>query len=254
LNNAEITPPSISNHSCDGTKWLGAAYFLACLLVFIRDEFLRPESRDQWAIINLIPHFSLAWWLAGALTLLCIWLFEASFRINKHLEAEKAEIEARFRAETEKRARLSIGDPYFVLDEWSDVCWKIKIHNSGASAAHVQMNLCDISPPPKNQVWAADYPYRIVQPGLTLDLNECQINRGNDAIFDLTRVCEAANRTGFLMTLDTRMPGSQVQIEQEEQWEMKYEVTAENADKVELALQMTANTKGIVLKRIPRLP
>jgi hypothetical protein len=35
---------------------------------------------------------------------------------------------------------------------------------------------------------------------------------------------------------------------------MKYEVTAENADMVELALQMTANTKGIVLKRIPRLP
>jgi hypothetical protein len=135
-------------------------------------------------------------------------------------------------------------------DACDDVVWKIKIHNSGASAPHVQMNLCNVSLPLKSQVWAADYTYRIVQPGLTLDSNECQINRGNDAIFDLTRVCKAANGGGFLMTLDTRMPGSQVQIEQGEQWEMKYEVTAENADKVELTLRMTANTKGIVFKRV----
>ena len=89
-----------------------------------------------------------------------------------------------------------------------------------------------------------------MQPGLTLDSNECQINRDSYATFDLTFVRKAANGTGFLMTLDTRMPGNGVQIEQREQWEMKYEVTAENADKVELTLQMTANTKGIVFKRV----
>jgi hypothetical protein len=41
-------------------KWLVGAYTLVGLGVFVRDEIWRPENRDQWAIINLIPHFSLA--------------------------------------------------------------------------------------------------------------------------------------------------------------------------------------------------
>ncbi len=48
-------------------KWIGLAYSLAGLYVFIRDEFWRPtNTTGKWSIINMIPHLSLAWWFFGA--------------------------------------------------------------------------------------------------------------------------------------------------------------------------------------------
>lgn len=70
------------------TKWLGVSYQLACFFIFVRDELWHPKNPDQWEIINMIPHLSLAWWLVGTLTLLCAWVFEASFRAFRRLEDE----------------------------------------------------------------------------------------------------------------------------------------------------------------------
>jgi hypothetical protein len=66
-------------------KWLNAFYQLASFFIFVRSEFWHPKNPKQWEIINMIPHLSLAWWLVGSLALLCAWIFEASFRINKRL-------------------------------------------------------------------------------------------------------------------------------------------------------------------------
>jgi len=58
-------------------------YAAAGLYVLVRDEFWRPKHADTWAIFNMIPHLSLAWWLVGALAIVCLWLFEASFRVQR---------------------------------------------------------------------------------------------------------------------------------------------------------------------------
>jgi hypothetical protein len=146
------------------------------------------------------------------------------------------------------RAQLSVSDPYFVYDASGGI-WKIKIRNDGASAAHVQMTLCNITPRPKSPFWSHDFPYRILQDGSTLDSNECHIHRGSDAIFEVTRIWPASG-IGFLTSLNTRIPGNQVLIETDERLEMKYEITAENSDVLGFILRMHANTEGIVFERI----
>jgi hypothetical protein len=101
-----------------------------------------------------------------------------------------------FREQT--RPLLSISDPYLVKDTGLGASWKVGIHNVGASAASVHLNLCKIDPPPKSRYLPADYPYRLVQSGLTLDSNECQINQGGAAVFEITKIWTAAHDTGRL--------------------------------------------------------
>jgi hypothetical protein len=49
-------------------------------------------------------------------------------------------------------AILEIGNPYSVSNSsFGGIRWMIKIHNTGASADNVHMNLCDISPRPRSQ-------------------------------------------------------------------------------------------------------
>jgi hypothetical protein len=36
----------------------------------------------------MIPHISLAWWVAGALAIICFWIFEASFRLTRRLKGK----------------------------------------------------------------------------------------------------------------------------------------------------------------------
>ncbi len=74
-------------------KWLGAIYALATLFVFVRDEIWRPNSVEQWRVINMIPHLSLAWWIIG-LVILCLWTFEASFKMTTRLEEKVKNFEA----------------------------------------------------------------------------------------------------------------------------------------------------------------
>jgi len=66
-------------------KGLGVLYALAALYDFIRDDLWRPKDPEKWAILKLMPHLSPAWWGAGALAVLCVWMFEASFRITTRL-------------------------------------------------------------------------------------------------------------------------------------------------------------------------
>ncbi|HEY1806071.1 MAG TPA: hypothetical protein VGG45_16475 [Terracidiphilus sp.] len=71
-------------------RWIGGAYFLLALYVFIRDDFWLPTDTSKWWIISMIPHLSLSWWLFGAALILCFWIFEASFRLYAKAKSEIA--------------------------------------------------------------------------------------------------------------------------------------------------------------------
>lgn len=182
------------------------------------------------------------------LNLICaqyrIWIEERAARIKA--VAQVAELTAR-------HAQLSVGDPRSVPNSSSGtISWIIKIHNAGASAANVHMNLYDIFPRPKSQFWDAAYPYPVVQKGRTLDSNECHIHQGGEAIFELTKIELAAHNSGFLTTLDIRIPGNnRVKIEPGERWEkMEYAVAAENSVMQKFTLRMNANASGVAFERV----
>jgi len=165
----------------------------------------------------------------------------------------QAEADAKIEKLEWARAQLSIGDPYSVPNSSPGaISWRIKIRNAGASAVNIHMNLCNIFPRPRSPYWDADYPYHIAQIGRILDSNECHIHRGGEAIFELCRVEPAAHNTGFLTTLNTRIPGSnRVKIEPGEQWEkMEYVANAENADALKFILRMHTNANGVAFEKI----
>lgn len=60
------------------------------VFIFIRDDIWHPKDADKWIIINLIPHFSLAWWLFGAAVIILAWVFESACAVYLLLQAEIA--------------------------------------------------------------------------------------------------------------------------------------------------------------------
>jgi hypothetical protein len=69
-------------------KWIEADWSTLGIWIAARDEFWRPQDEDKWRIINMIPHISLAWWLVGALAIVIVWIFEASFRVTEKLKGD----------------------------------------------------------------------------------------------------------------------------------------------------------------------
>jgi len=61
-------------------KGLSFAWTVYGIFSAWRSEFIKTTDLDKWGVIAMIPHLSVAWWLVGALIILCIWVFEASFR------------------------------------------------------------------------------------------------------------------------------------------------------------------------------
>lgn len=73
-------------------RWFGLAYAGATAFVFVRDDFWRPANSSKWALVNLLPSLTIAWWLLGAALLIVVWLFEASFRLHKTLDDQNRAI------------------------------------------------------------------------------------------------------------------------------------------------------------------
>lgn len=203
---------------------------------------------DTIDLVNILKNPTIYAILFGSVIsvrLICApyWVWSEERAARTRAETQVAEMLARY-------AQLSVGPPYSVQDLSSGaVSWRIKVHNEGASATNVQMNLCNIPQRPKSQFWSHDFPYRIIQVGCTLNSNECHIHRGCDAIFELTKVWPAAHNSGFITTLDTNPGSHQVKIEMGERLEMRYAVTAENTDGLEFILIMHAGSGGIAFVR-----
>jgi len=150
------------------------------------------------------------------------------------------------------RAILDVDDPYCVTHHGvDDGSWEIQIINKGAPARHVHLQLRNINPRPNSEYWTSDYPYSVIQAGRTLGSNDCHINKGESATFEITKIWNGAHDTGFLCALDTKRIGQlQIKINHGEDWIMQYEITAENCDLVPFSLRMRANAGGIVFERI----
>jgi hypothetical protein len=99
------------------------------------------------------------------------WIWVEERQARAIAEAQISEILA-------TRAQLSIDDPYPVPSPYGFISWMMKVHNEGASATNVHLNLCDIYPRLNSPYWDANYPYPIIQVGRVLDSNECHIHRG----------------------------------------------------------------------------
>jgi hypothetical protein len=70
--------------------WVALVSFLYTLFVVWRDEFASPAQQEHFRGINMLPDWSLSIWICIFLGLVCIWLFEASFRLHKNLRDSTA--------------------------------------------------------------------------------------------------------------------------------------------------------------------
>jgi hypothetical protein len=168
--------------------------------------------------------------------------------IERHL---RREFEFKFADRFKSRAKFRVDNPYVVNSVGADrgSC-RVRVHNDGASANRVHMHLRSISREAKSG-FLSDFPYRVIQPGLTQDSNDCEIHEGSSAEFEITKVWTAAHNKGFLTTLNTKEIGiRQGLIESGEEWEMKYDVTSENSDLLPFSLRMSCDSNGIIFTMI----
>jgi len=177
----------------------------------------------------------------------CVWA--AAYGVWRRERIERNLIEDKLSEFIASRAVLSPNNPYVIPIPGGGESWRIKISNDGGAARHVHLHLCGIEPAPKSDAWTSEYPYPVFQAGLTLDLNDCHINKGSAACFAITNIWNAAHDSGFLCSLDTKNSGLRnVPIAFGEKWTLRYKITAENSDPVPFTLRMSAEENGVVFE------
>ncbi len=126
---------------------------------------------------------------------------------------------------------LEVSGPHFLPDHVGHDQWRFRVHNRGpTTAANVQMRLRNIDPRPKYGRWQADYPYPVIRVGKRLDEPPSRINVGDEEDYEVKTW--RGSDGNFYASLNTKDIGPlyMVAIEPSEVWELKYELTAENAD------------------------
>ena len=149
-------------------------------------------------------------------------------------------------------ARLSVSDPRCVpsVHTNADRQYSMLVHNGGpAAASNVQMKLRGASPGPHNPSWLADYPYVVLQPGRTLDSNDCQINADDDATFNICFVHPDGDAFA-IGGLDTKNAGVGLPtIGKNERWELGYNVTAGNSELLKFALEIFVRDGTLIVQK-----
>lgn len=62
--------------------WAVGVWAVFGTLTQIRDNFLDPDVRQRWDTFGLLPHWSIASWLAVGLGILSVGVFEGSYRLE----------------------------------------------------------------------------------------------------------------------------------------------------------------------------
>jgi hypothetical protein len=156
-----------------------------------------------------------------------------------------------YRAIKGLKTALEVSGPHLFQDTRYVNNWhfRMNVHNRGnVTAKNVQMKLRGMTSPPRSSAWQADYPYPIIQVGLTADSNNCNINKDDDAVFEAMFAWASEGKTLFV-GLDTKNPGHPISIEKDERWKLDYVVTAENADPVTVALELYVENDVVVVRR-----
>lgn len=92
--------------------WLETVWLLIGILVFFRDDIVVPHNEGAWKVANMIPHISLAWWIAGSFVILAMWAFEASFRLQRKSDVATESLNLRIsklEKEIKPKLRCSFG-------------------------------------------------------------------------------------------------------------------------------------------------
>jgi len=152
----------------------------------------------------------------------------------------------------QRRATLSLSGPDLHHGNNANVNrWRMTVHNSGpVSAGNVQMRLRDIEPRPRYATWLADYPYTVTRVGVT-GHQECKINPNDGETYEVIAGWKNGEGNIFSEGLDTKTTSHKnyIAIEPDECWELKYEVTAENADPIAFSLIMLIVDGTVVIER-----
>lgn len=146
------------------------------------------------------------------------------------------------------RTKLEVSGPHLLPDHLGHNRWRFRVHNHGpATANNVQMRLRDVDPRPKYGRWQADYPYPVSRVGRTLDGPPSRINIGDEEDYEVwTWLGSDGNLYASIHTKDKL---KQTVIEPSEILELKYELTAENADRVCFSMQMSVKDGAVIMER-----
>lgn len=146
------------------------------------------------------------------------------------------------------RTKLEISGPQLLKDHLGHDRWRFRVHNRGpATANNVQMWLQDINPPPRYSMWHADYPYPVSRVGKMLDDPPSRINIGDEENYEVwTWLGSDGN---LYASIDTKDKLKQTVIEPNEVLELKYELTAENADRGSFSIQLSVKDGALIMER-----
>jgi hypothetical protein len=143
---------------------------------------------------------------------------------------------------------LEVSGPHLLQDHLGHNRWRFRVHNHGPSTANnVQMRLQNVDPRPKYGLWHADYPYQVSRVGKTLDDPPSRINVGDEEDYEVwTWLGSDGNHYA---SIDTKDKLKQTVIEPNEVLELKYELTAENADRTGFSMKMSVKDGALVMER-----
>jgi hypothetical protein len=216
-------------------KLLGSAWLILGIWVVFRDEFWMPTNENEWRIINMIPHISLSWWLVGALSIVIVWIFEASFRLTRRLEGSLP-LKPRFHAA--RFYQKTDGDRCF---------WYVDIQNVGpALAKGFRFQLDGIEDGPNDPSWKGLYPYD-VRPEKIKHLPawsavQLAIDRDETMPFELFETRLSSDEKFRVVGLDARKPDrlndAAVVLNPGEKWLLTYKIGANDADLLTLHVRI----------------
>ncbi|MFL5239738.1 MAG: hypothetical protein ACJ8EL_19515 [Rhizomicrobium sp.] len=109
-------------------RWAGLGWLLYGFFVAFRDEIPNPGDKERWRIIAMIPHLSLAWWVAVALAILTAWIFEASFKRQRRSDEAFLALKKKYDA-LQEGPTVSF-DPSYKIIEYGSSLFRVRISNN----------------------------------------------------------------------------------------------------------------------------
>jgi len=142
-------------------------------------------------------------------------------------------------------ARLDVSGPH--VHTGSDPRrsrWYVRVHNRGASLAeNVVMRLSMIDPRPRDPHWGAGYPYPVRGPD--------KINPNDGENYDLFSSWPN-NGDVYIGGIDTKTTAfdNDIRIDPGEMWNLSYELTSANAQRVSFKVEARKDSRQVMLKLV----